>query len=437
MKKKSNARIIYLTSGAGGMFCGSCMHDNALAKSLSRAGWDIRLVPTYTPIRTDETDVSVDQVFFGGINVFLQQKLPLLRYVPAFLDRFLDNPWLIRRVTSRAMDTDLQTLGKLAVSMLKGTKGNQRKEVIRMCRWLEQTGQPDLLIFTNILIGGCIPEFKRRLNLPVLVTLQGDDVFLDSLPPPHKKACIDQIQKIAQQVDGFLVHSQFYKTYMSQYLSLDESKIHVTPLGLDIDDFAKLAPLQNVTPNAPTIGYLARLAPEKGLHHLIDGFIHLKKSFDCPNVKLKIAGWLGPQNQEYSEQQFAKLADAGLEGHYEYVGSIERREKLQFLQSLDLLSVPTEFLEPKGLYILEALAAGVPVVQPDHGAFPELIQESRGGLLVPPFNPEKLAHRWHELLQDPQRRQQLGEQGRQYVLNQRNGEAMAGATAEVIRQHLP
>ena len=186
MNSENIEKIVYLTSGAAGMYCGSCMHDNTLARALNSRGWDVQLLPTYTPIRTDETDVSVDQVFFGGINIFLQQKIPLLRHVPAMLDRFLDRPWLIRKVTSRALETDPKTLGKLANSMLQGMEGNQRKEVIRLCDWLALEAQPSLIMFTNILIGGCIPEIKKRLGVPVLVTLQGDDVFLDSLPEPYR-----------------------------------------------------------------------------------------------------------------------------------------------------------------------------------------------------------------------------------------------------------
>ena len=161
------------------------MHDNALSQALSEHGWDIQLVPTYTPIRTDEKDVSVDRVMFGGINVYLQQKIPLLRYLPAFLDRFLDSPWLIRKVTSKAIETDATMLGKLAHSMLLGEQGNQRKEVRQLCDWLLKIN-PKLVIFSNILIGGCIELLKQKTNIQVLVTLQGDDVFLENLEEPYK-----------------------------------------------------------------------------------------------------------------------------------------------------------------------------------------------------------------------------------------------------------
>ena len=236
MNTTRSPKIVYLTAGAAGMFCGSCMHDNALAKALSADGWNIQLVPLYTPIRTDEANISVDQVFFGGINVYLQQKLPLMRFLPSIFDRFLDSPKLIRRVTANATDTNPKLSGQLAISMLKGLQGNQRKEVKRICNWLKKE-EPDILILTNILIGGCIPHLKKLIKVPILVTLQGDDVFLDYLDEQSKSQCLAQIKAIAKLVDGFIVHSHFFRDYMSQYFDIDREKIHVTPLGIDVTDF--------------------------------------------------------------------------------------------------------------------------------------------------------------------------------------------------------
>ena len=430
--KTDKPKIAYLTAGAGGMFCGSCMHDNALSRSLNKTGWDVQLIPAYTPIRTDERDASIDQVFFGGINVFLQQKIPFFRWLPSSLDRFLDNPKLIRRVTARAIDTDAKTLGKLAVSMLKGMGGNQRKEVRRVCEWLSKT-QPRLMMFSNILIGGCIEEIKKQLGIPIVVTLQGDDVFLDSLKEPFRTQALERIAEIGKHVDAFIVHSNFYRQYISNYLNLDVNKFHVTPLGLELDDFKDLRQL----PKQPgiselTLGYLARLAPEKGLHYLVDAFIALKQNSKFDSLKLEIAGWLGPPNNEYAETQFAKLKDAGLESQYRYLGSIEREQKLEFLQKLDLFSVPTEFLEPKALYALEALAVGVPVIAPDHGAFPELADATGGVRLFAARDTAALAETIATLAANPDLRAQLGQQGQASVFKDRNAAVMARTTGDVL-----
>ena len=434
MTQVGSAKIIYLTAGAAGMYCGSCMHDNAFAKALTQQGWDIQLVPTYTPIRTDEADVSVDQVFFGGINVYLQQKIPWLQYLPAALDRFLDNPKLIRRVTANASETSPQLLGQLSHSMLKGLKGNQRKEVKRLTAWLKSQ-QPDLIIFSNILIGGCIPHLKSELDCPILVTLQGDDVFLDSLDEPYKSKCTDQIKQLAPHVDAFVVHSEFYREYMGSYLDLDLAKVHVTPLGIDVTDFARFlnAPRDSSSPTR-TIGYLAKLAPQKGLHHLVNAFIELKQRPETDDIFLKIAGWLGPENKGYAEQQFTKLNQAGLKESYEYLGVIDRQQKLEMLGSLDVFTVPTEFLEPKALYALEAMAAGIPVVFPDHACFPEMIRESKAGLVFAPGNKVAHADALLKILNEESLRHKHGENGMTFVHNTRNASAMADSMSQRIRK---
>ena len=437
MNTFGSPKIIYLTAGAAGMFCGSCMHDNALAKALAAEGWNIQLVPTYTPIRTDETNVSVDQVFFGGINVYLQQKLPVLRYLPSVFDRFLDNPRLIRRVTANAMDTDPKLLGQLALSMLKGLQGNQRKEVKRICRWIQKE-EPEILIFTNILIGGCIPYLKKMSAAPILVTLQGDDVFLDSLDESFKSKCMTQIRKIAKWVDGFVVHSHFFRDYMSEYFEIDREKIFVTPLGIDVADYEVFATNSDSQEKRETrnIGYLAKLAPQKGLHHLVEAFIDLKKQPHNNDVKLKIAGWLGPENRDYAETQFNLMNEAGLQQDFEYLGVVNRKEKLTMLRTIDLLSVPTEFLEPKGLYVLEALAAGVPVVEPNHACFPELIAQTQGGLLFEYGDKAQFVAQLQKLLDAPQMRSELGQAGQRFVHSHRNSNSMAEETGELIRRML-
>lgn len=431
-------KVVYLTAGAAGMFCGSCLNDNMLVRALRQQGLDVMLVPTYTPIRTDEEDVSVDRVFLGGINVYLQQKIPVLRWLPHWMDRFLDHPGLIRRVTQRAVHIDPATLGRLTLSMLKGPRGNQRKEVKRLVRWLERDVQPHLVVFTNILIGGSIPEIKRRLGVPVIVTLQGDDLFLDSLREQDRAACLQQIAKITGYVDAFVVHTSFFREYMSKYFDIPAERIHVTPLGIDTQPFQELPDPSGDDTASPgqrrmNIGYLARLAPEKGLHVFTEAFLRLVEMAPDMPVDLKIAGWMGEHQRPWVQEQFAKLDGAGLQDRYSYAGTLQRDEKVRFLCGLDLFSVPATYLEPKGRYVLEAMAAGVPVVEPDRGAFPELIQPCDGGVLVRPDDPEELARVWLQLLRDDTARRAMGRRGREYVLSHRNADSMARHTAELYR----
>lgn len=366
-------RIAYLTAGAAGMYCGSCMNDNAIAKELLEAGHDCVLMPVYTPIKTDVEDVSVGKVFLGGINVFLAQKLKFFRKAPKWIENLLNQPWLIRQLTRNAGKTSPSFLGELTVSMLQGVEGNQQQEFDELLRWLKMDVRPDAIILTNLLIGGAIPELRR--NADVWVTLQGDDIFLDSLPQAYREEAIAKMITLVPSVQGFICHSEDYASRMSELLHIPSNKLCIVPLGVETDDF--LPDPQSLPANRGNskdihLGYLARLAPEKGLHQLVDAFIALRKTGNWNRLKLHVAGWAGPQHAPYLKEQQAKLKAAGLENQYNILGSVSRRQKIDFLNSLDLFCVPTTYADPKGIYLLEAVACGLPYVMPDHGAFPEL-----------------------------------------------------------------
>jgi glycosyltransferase involved in cell wall biosynthesis len=410
-------KIAYITAGAAGMYCGSCMHDNTLARALSRIpDVECLLIPTYTPIRTDEENVSQQRIFMGGINVYLEQRFPLLRFCPSYLKRLLDRPGVIRWATSRGIRTDAKQLGALTVSMLKGMEGRQRREVLELTHWLAQDLQPQVINLTNILIAGFVPYLKQSVGTTVLVTLQGDDIFLRDLPAPFQSQALAEIQRLGKHVDGFVVHSLYYADFMSSYLQLPAEKFRVTPLGIDLEGFPRPDEPDSEPVSPPlTLGYLARLAPEKGLHLLVDAFLKLKQLPETRSLRLAVAGWLGEHHRAYAEAQFQRVRAAGYGDDFEYVGSVDRAGKIAFLRRIDLLSVPSPYQDPKGLYVLEALAAGKPVVQPAHGAFPELLESTGGGQLFKPGDADDLVRQCHSLLTDTPQRRTLGRQGQQAV----------------------
>jgi len=301
----------------------------------------------------------------------LQQKLPWLANMPKWLDSFLNQSWIITPLTKNAGKTSPALLGALTISMLRGTQGRQRKEFRRLLDWLLLDIKPDVMVFSNLLVGGGIPELKRSSQTKVFVTLQGDDIFLDSLPAKFRQQAVELMQGLVTYVDGFIVHSEDYAGRMASLLKIPTSKIHIIPLGIDVSDFRNLNRKQS-PPKDFTIGYLARMAPEKGLHRLIDAFISIANRPEAKHVQLKLAGWMGSQHAEFWSEQKAKLDQNGLGHRWEYLGSIDRAEKSSFLSAIDLFCVPTTYAEPKGLFLLEAIAAGTPYVQPVHGAFPEL-----------------------------------------------------------------
>jgi len=430
----SPVKVIYLTAGAAGMYCGSCMRDNSLTVALRELGCETLLMPTYTPIRTDEESVAEDRVFFGGINVFLEQKFSLFRKLPSVLDRWLSNPKLIGKLANRSVKIKAAELGELTLSMLRGEHGNQAKEVEKLVEWLE-TEKPDLINLTNLLIGGFIPTLKRHLDCPVIVTLQGDDLFLGQLEEPHRSEALTEIKKLAKQVDAFVVNSRFYAEEMAALLDQPLEKFHIVPLGADTKDLLE-APAATHDGRTKNVGYFARICPEKGFDQLVDAFIALKKMPNMEETKLKVAGWLGANDEDFFKTQLRRIKNAGLEDDFHHAGSPDREEKLTFLRSLDVFTVPTTYKEPKGLYVIEALAAGVPVVQPDHGHFPELLARTGGGTLFPPGDSEKLAAEIAKLLEDTSKRRALASEGRRNAASMASATRMAEETLAVYRKTL-
>lgn len=422
-------RIAFITAGAAGMFCGSCMRDNTLVTALRRRGHDALLIPTYTPIRTDEADVSQSRVFFGGINVYLQEKAWLFRHTPWLTDRLLDVPRLLRWVSRFAGRVKYSELGGITVSMLRGSHGRQSKEVDKLADWLAAEVKPDVILFTNALLSGVIPTLRQRLGVPVWVTLQGDDIFLDALPPADRAACAELIRANTADVAGFLSTSRYYADHMSAYLGIPREKVRVVYPGLNLVGHGGTREVRRGGRLA--VGYFARVCPEKGFHNAVDAFVALMKSPDAPDVTLRASGWLGETDKPFFREQVAKLDAAGLADRFEYVESPTHADKVAFLRSVDVLCVPTTYREPKGLYVLEAWANGLPVVLPDHGTFPELL-DAGGGLLVPPNDTPALAAALRRAIADHDWRDAAARAGHAVLTDRFTADVMARETERVL-----
>lgn len=424
-------RILSFTGGAGTMYCGSCLRDNALAAELLARGHDVVLTPVYTPTRTDERNVSQDHVFFGGISVYLEQHSSLFRHTPWFLDRLWDAGWVIKMASKRQIKVDPRSLGELTVSMLKGEDGFQRKEIRKLLDWLEREPPFDVVNLPYTLLLGLAEPLKRALNVAVCCTLQGEDLFLDGLGEPHKQQSMELIRSAAVHVDAFLPVSRYYLDYMPGYLGIPRDKMQLVPLGINLDGYA---PSNRQRRESFTIGYFARVAPEKGLHVLAEAYRRLRSRPGVGKSRLLVAGYLAHEHQEYVEGIKSDIGAWGLEGEFEYVGELDRAQKIAFLQGLDVLSVPATYQEPKGIFLFEAMACGVPVVQPRRGAFPEIIENTGGGLIVEADDPDALADGILELWRDPARAAALGKAGAEGVRRHYTVGRMADAAENVYEQ---
>jgi len=426
-------RIAYVGAGAAGMYCGSCLHDNTLASALMRLGHEVVLLPMYTPMRTDEEGVAIDRVFYGAVNVYLQQKVGLFRRTPRWLDRLLDRPGLLRWVSRFAASTDARELGELTLSTLAGEGGSQAKELDKLVEWLAREVRPDVVHLSNSLFLGMARRLKQALRVPIVVSLQGEDLFLGELVEPHRSRALALLAERARDADLFLSPSRWYAAEMAPLLGVGASALRVVPLGIRLDQYAA-EPSPRPADRPPTIGYLARICPEKGLHLLVDAFARLAGEPGREALRLRVAGYLGGKDRAWFAALVARVGELGLADRFEHVGEVDLEGKVSFLRSVDVLAVPTVYREPKALFALEAMANAVPVVMPRHGSFPEMLEETGGGILVEPGSAESLAAGLRELLDDDERRIELGRRGRAAVLAGRGEETMARATAAVLAE---
>jgi len=421
-------KILYLTGGAGQMYCGSCLRDNALATELIARGHDVTLLPVYTPTLTDEANVSYQKVFFGGISVYLEQYVPPFRNSPKWLDRLWDSKSMIAMASRRSISTSPKMLGEMTVSMLKGENGFQRKEISKLLDWLKTEDRPEIVSLPYTLLLGLAKPIKETLNLPICCTLQGEDLFLEGLQEPYRSEAKALIRSALQHVDAFISVSEFYAGFMPGYLGIPKEKIRVVPLGINLEGYEQK---QSSDANPFRVGYFARVAPEKGLQTLADAYQRLRKSERLTNSRLEVAGYLAPEHRPYLDNTIAGLKDAGLENEFTYHGVLDRQQKISFLQSLDLLSVPATYDEPKGLFLLEAMACGIPVVQPRRGGFTEVVERTGGGILVEPDNVDSLAEGILRLATSPDLRRQLGQSGFDKVREYYSVARMADKALEV------
>lgn len=389
-------KILSITAGAAGMYCGSCFRDNAVAAELLRQGHDVTLLPVYTPTRTDEPNVSESRVLFGGISVYLQQRYGLFRMMPRLLDRLWDAPGVIRALAGRSVSTSPSLLGDLTVSMLDGSTGALRKEFDKLVEWMRREPLPDVINLPNSMLIAMAAPLRDVTSRPVVCTLQGEELFLQGLIEPYRTRALELIRKQVRDVDHFVAVSEYCARFMSGYLAIPFERISVVPLGISMAGYERA----RTQGRRRTVGYFARVAPEKGLAVLAEAFIRLRARTGDTGLRLEAAGYLSAADAPYLEGVKATLAASGLADAFHYRGEVDRAGKIAFLAGLDMLSVPATYDEPKGMFLLEAMASGVPVVQPRRGAFVEIVGRTGGGLLVDPDDPEKLADGLYRLWQD-------------------------------------
>ena len=435
--------IIQLTPGAGAMYCGGCLRDNALVAALRKLGHEALMVPLYLPLTLDEEDQSTGTpVFFGGINVYLQQKAALFRGAPGWLHDLFASRRLLTWAAGKAAKTRPADLGELTLSMLRGEVGNQAREIEELIGWLKTQPRTDVVSLSNALLIGMVRRLKAELHVPVACALQGEDFFLDGLPESHRAACWRALAERAAEVDLFVAPSRYFGDLMRERLGLAADRVQVVYNGINLEGYAvegqkpdgRRQMADGKENGVPTLGFFARMCPEKGLDTLVEAYVLLRQRGRVGQLKLHVGGSCGPADGAFVNSLRERLQASGLLGEVEFHPNLDRASKLEFLRSLSVFSAPARYGEAFGLYVIEALAAGVPVVQPRTAAFPELIEATGGGVLCGAGDAMALAEAVEELLLNPTRARALGEAGRRAVFQRFSAEAMAQATLRVYAE---
>ncbi len=417
------------------MYCGNCFRDNALVTALRRQGHDTVMVPLYLPLTLDEPAATSTSTFFGGINVYLDQVFPLYRRLPHWFRHLFDSASLLRLASGRAAKTRAEDVGELTLSMLGGELGHQARDLDELTGWLATQPPPDAVFLSNALLVGLARRLKERLNTRVIAFLQSEETFLDSIPDPCGRACWERMAERATDVDGWIAPTRYFAGRMRERLRLPADRVRIVPNGISLDGYAQLPPRKPRRPGDPlTLGFFARMCPEKGLDLVVDAFIELRRRGRVPNLRLKIGGGCGPTDEPYVAQQRARLADAGLADAASFHPNVSREEKVAFYAACDILSVPARFSEAFGLYLIEAMAAGTPLVQPDRVGFAEILDETGGGVICGPNTVSALVGELEPLLLNPVQLHELGAAGREAVFARYTDATMATGVIRAARE---
>lgn len=433
--------IILLAAGAAGMYCGSCLRDNALARAMMRIGHHVTLVPLYTPLRTDGPDESVGRVFYGGINVYLAQMSRTLRRLPGPIHWLLNRPALLRWTGRLAGTTSPEMLGELTVSILAGPRGRQADELRRLLAFLGDGRRPDAVILPNAMFLGLAEPIRNALGCAVVCELTGEDIFLQSLPARHQQRARELICKGAEYVDALIATSAYYAGLMQDYLGPVRPRIDVVTPGVDPELFAEgpeVAP--QCRPDRPTVGYMARCSPDKGLGDLVDAFERLRDMPGLQDARLIVGGWVSPSgaDRQWYDKMAERVGQRFPPDAVELRGEVDLAGKLALLRQADVLCVPTARPEPKGLFALEAWAGARPFAGYAHGSLPELLamtehEDVVAGALSPPGDSKALAETLEGLLGDEDSRRAMGAAGLMAARRLFTADRMAADMGELLR----
>ena len=426
-------KIVYLITGSGGAFyCGNCYRDMLYVKAIRKVpGNNATAIPLYLPPDRANTENGFDShVFFGAISMYLREKVPLLRKMPDFLDKLFDARLMLKIASRQAGTTRTKGLEDLTLNMIKGDNAFREKEVNRLVKYLTASGKPDVIHLSNALIIGLARQLKRKLNVKIVCSLLNEDDWIEEMVEPYRSNAWKMISGEASNVDAFITPSKYYRDLFLQKTGLPGNNIHIVPLG--IDPVIPVPQKENL--HSPSVGYFCRVSHMNGFDKLVDAFIELKSEKTLSGLSLHVCGGYTGDDKPFIREQIKKIKDHGFKSSVRIYPEFQGNAKQEFFNNIDIMSVPVRKYDGYGLYILEANAAGVPVVQPATGAFPEIIEKTQGGIIYSPDSVSDLSVNLLKLLMDKNLRIQLGDKGKRRVREEFSLEKMSVGLSEVYNK---
>ena len=407
-------KIVNIVPGFGGTFyCGNCLRDSGYTKSLIKLGHDAIMLPIYLPLNFNH-DVEKNEapIFYGAVSIYMRQNFSLFRNMPKWMERLFNSEWILRYAAKKAGSTRTEGLEEMTLSMLNGADGKQKEELQELIDFLKHHEKPDVVHLSNALLMGLAKEIKSQLKIPVVCSLQDEDVWVDAMNDSYKEKTWNLMSEKARDVDAFIAVSNYYADEMKRKMKIPDSKLHVVHIGIDADIYKPSEPVFD----PPVIGYLSRMHYENGFDLLIDAYIKLKEFEQFKNVKLKLTGGYTADDKSYINKQIKRLKKKGILGDVEFIEKFDKESLSDFFSKITVLTVPVLKGEAFGTYQLESLACGTPLVQPALGAFPEIIETTGGGAFYSPNTADSLALKWTEILPEKAKIMEMSKNGREAIL---------------------
>ncbi len=424
-----NMKIVYLITGSGGSFyCGNCYRDMIYLRAIRKVpGTIASAIPLYLPPDSSTNETGLDKhVFFGAISMYMREKIPFLRNMPAFFDKILDSPPMLRMASKRAGTTRTEGLEEMTLNMITGEKAFPEKELQRLTDYLCKDGKPDIIHLSNALVIGLARQIKSRMDVKVVCSLLNEDDWINDMAEPWQSDAWKLISKESGYIDAFITPSYYYKDFFQTKTGLTDN-FHVVPLGFDPGILTSIEKKDNY----PALGYFCRINSHNGFDKLVDAFIKLKSGNTLPGLTLHVSGGFTDDDKPFISRQIKKISKAGFKDSVKIYPEFIGNGKQDFFSNIDVMSVPVRKFDGYGLYILEANAAGVPVVQPSTGAFAEIVEKTGGGITYYPDDVNELATSLESLLINRTLLISLGIKGREEVLKQLSLDKMSEGLSKV------